>query len=183
MTEAPVKRLHWGCGRSAVSGWINSDRKAGAGIDCVADICAAPLPLESDSIDYAVSIHALQEIPMDRQVAVLAELRRVLKPGGVLRLCLPDLNKGIAAYLGKKPEHFLVPDQDASSLGGKFITHMLWYGHSRVLFTDDFVEELLKRAGFASVQHCECGQTYSPHAAITSLDNRAHESLFIEAFK
>ena len=31
---------------------------------------------------------------------------------------------------------------------------MIWYGYSRSLFTHDFVEELLERAGFTEVDHC-----------------------------
>ena len=41
------------------------------------------------------------------------ELRRVLKPGGVLRLALPDLDKGIAAYQRGDRDYFQVPDEDA----------------------------------------------------------------------
>ena len=39
-------------------------------------------------------------------VPVLKELRRTLKPGGVLRLCLPDVDKGIHAYLNGDRSHF-----------------------------------------------------------------------------
>ena len=54
--------------------------------------------MPESSIAYAVSVHALQEIPMADLVSTLRELRRVLKPGGVLRLCVPDLDKAVAAY-------------------------------------------------------------------------------------
>ena len=49
----------------------------GAGIDLSCDI-AEGLPLETGSMDYVVSIHALPEVPYDRIVPVLAELRRVM---------------------------------------------------------------------------------------------------------
>jgi len=151
-------------------------------VDVVADI-ENGLPLEDDSIDYTVSVHALQEIAYPDLVPTLRELRRVLRPGGVLRLILPDLDKGIQAYLANNPAHFLVPDEDVKSLGGKFIVHMLWYGHSRVLFTHDFVEELLLKAGFAHVVRCQPRETASAHPGIVELDNRESESLFVEAVK
>ena len=47
----------------------------------------------------------------------------------------------------------------------------------------DFVEELLLKAGFTRVEHCEFRQTQSGLAGITDLDNREHESLFVEAVK
>ena len=183
MTQPQPRRLHWGCGSSAVAGWINSDRRAARGVDVVCDIVHDALPLDTDSLDYAVSVHALQEVPLESLVAVLGELRRVLKPGGVLRLVLPDLDEGIRAYLRADRNYFLVPDEDYRSLGGKFIAHLLWYGHSRVLFTFDFVEELLQKAGFASVNRCKYRETYSSHPGIVDLDNREAESLYVEAVK
>jgi predicted SAM-dependent methyltransferase len=184
MSEAnrELRRLHWGCGNSARPGWINSDCRAIAGVNLPSDIRIG-LPLESDCIDYAVSVHALQEIPYPQLIAVLQELRRVLKPDGVLRLCLPDLDKAMQAYQRGEREHFLVPDEDAASLGGKLIVHILWYSHSRVMFTFDFIEELLTRAGFRSVRRCEFGRSDFMYSGITELDNREHESLFVEAVK
>src|SRR5205823_8128518 len=115
-----------------------SDRRPAPGVDVVCDILRDGLPFDTGGFDYAVSVHALQEVPLDRLVSVLQELRRVLKIGGVLRLILPDLEKGIRAYQRGDRAYFLVPDADYRSLGGKFIAHVLWYGHSRVLFTHDF---------------------------------------------
>lgn len=177
--EAGIRRLNWGCG-SPQPGWLNSDVRPLAGIDLVCDIRDG-LPLAGASIDYAVSVHALQEIPLPDVVPVLRELRRVLRPGGVLRLVLPDLEKGIRAYLEGDRDYFLVPDEDAASLGGKLVVHLLWYGYSRTLFTEDFVEELLRKAKFAKVRRCTCGETASPFAGIVELDSRARESLFVEA--
>jgi predicted SAM-dependent methyltransferase len=152
------------------------------GVDLICDIRDG-LPLDDDTVDYVFSIHALQEIPYKNVVGVLRELRRVIKPGGWLRLCLPDADKGIAAYLRGEREYFFVSDEDAASLGGKFVIHMLWYGHSRLLFTRDFIEELLLKAGFRQVFHAEAWETVSSYPDIIELDDRAEESLFVEAVK
>jgi hypothetical protein len=107
----------------------------------------------------------------------------VLEPGGVLRLVLPDLDKGIRAYLDEDRDYFLIPDRDARSIGGKLITQMLWYGWSRMLFTYDLVAEMLIEAGFSSVSHCSYRQTNSRFPGITELDSRERESLYAEAVK
>jgi predicted SAM-dependent methyltransferase len=180
--SSEIKRLHWGCGGWAAPGWINADARKLPGVQLVGDIHSG-LPLESDSVDYAASIHALQEIAFPKLVPVLGELRRVLKPSGILRLCLPDLQKGMAAYQRGDRDYFAVPDEDARTLSGKFIVQMLWYSYSRILFTGDFIEELLLKAGFARVDHCGYRQTHSRWNDIVSFDNRENESLFVEATK
>jgi hypothetical protein len=111
------------------------------------------------------------------------ELRRVLKPSGVLRLVLPDLGKGIHAYLHGHDDYFRVDNADVKSRGGRFIVHMLWYGSSKSLFTVDFIEELLLKAGFVQVIECEYRRTECRFSEIIELDNRENESLYIEATK
>lgn len=182
MRGTEIKRLHWGCGSWRPEGWINSDRKEGPGIDISCDIRDG-LPLDSGSIDYAVSIHALPEVPYPDLVPVLQELRRVLRPSGVLRLGLPDLDRTIQAYLRKDLSYFPIPDEEAASLGAKFVVHLIWYGYTRTFFTQDFVEELLFKAGFSQVYGCNYKETRSPYAGIVELDNREEESLFVEAIK
>jgi predicted SAM-dependent methyltransferase len=177
---AGPRRMNWGCGSWTEPGWINCDQKDGPGIDISCDIRDG-LPLEDGALDYVVSIHALPEVPLPELVPVLEELRRVLRPGGTLRLALPDLDRGIAAYQRGDRDYFLIPDEDARSVGAKFITQMLWYGYSRTLFTRDFIAEQLERAGFAEITHCAYRRTASGHPGIVELDNREDESLFVEA--
>jgi SAM-dependent methyltransferase len=176
------RRLNWGCGESGEPGWINSDLKEGPGVDISCDILDG-LPIESNTLDYVVSIHALPMISYPDLVPVLEELRRVLKPGGVLRLALPDVDKGIRAYLAGEHSYFAVPDDDARTLGGKFILHMLWFGYSVSMFTSEFAHELLERAGFEQIRDCRFGETNSEDPGITELDNREPETLFVEAVK
>lgn len=174
-----MRRLNWGCGAHVAPGWINSDIKDEPGVDLVADIRQG-LPLDTDSVDYAISIHALPEFAYPELVPALEELRRVLKPGGTLRLALPDLRRGIDAYLAGDEGYFKVPPEDASSLGGRFIVQMLWYGYSRSVFTADFALELLERSGFVDLRECAYRVTASGIPEIVELDNREDESLFVE---
>jgi predicted SAM-dependent methyltransferase len=182
LLAAGVRRLNWGCGDFPDRGWINSDIKQSPGVQIARDIRYG-LPLETGSLEYITSIHALPEIPYPDQVPTLRELRRVIEPGGVLRLVLPDLDKGIRAYLDDDRDYFLVPDEHARSIGGKLITQLLWYGWSKMLFTFDLIEEMLMDAGFSSVSRCSYRQTNSRFPGIVELDSRARESLYAEAVK
>src|SRR5205085_9193692 len=93
---ALIQRLHWGCGPITPYGWVNSDIQPGPGVDVVADIRAG-LPLPDDTFDYIPSIHTLPELSYAELDRALLELRRVLRPGGALRLSLPDFDKAIQA--------------------------------------------------------------------------------------
>lgn len=175
-----VYRMNWGCGSYVDAGWFNSDLKSDPGIDLSVDIVAG-LPLEDATFDHIVSVHALPMIPIPELLNVLGELRRVLRPGGTLRLCLPDLDKAIAAYQRNDRDYFHVPDEDESTVSGKMITQLLWYGWSTTLFTFEWTEDLLRRAGFATIARCDFGETASGYAPLCELDNRPDESFFVEA--
>lgn len=177
------KRLHWGCGPITPYGWVNSDILPLPGVDVAADILQG-LPFPANEFDVIVSIHVLPEIPYRQLDTALQELLRILKPGGTLRLSLPDLDKAIRAYLDRDVDYFfLIPDEQVECLSGKMITQLLWFGQSRCMFTAEFARELLARNGFASISPCAFRETKSPHRGITDLDDRELESLFIEAVK
>lgn len=176
-----MKRLHWGCGAIIAAGWINVDRLQEPGIDICNDIREG-LPLADESVDLIASHHALTTLPLPDVVPALAELRRVLKAGGVLRLGLPDLDRGIQAYLRQDADYFhLIPDDDARCLSGKLISLITWYGDNRTPLTWEFTEELLKRVGFRAVTRCAYLETRSRFPEIAELDNRPEESFYVEA--
>jgi SAM-dependent methyltransferase len=88
-------KLHIGCGKGLLDGWVNID------------ISPAPLamnvlwglPFKDQSVDVVFVSHLLEHLFFPRDVkAFLAELRRVLAPEGIVRLVVPDVEKCIEAY-------------------------------------------------------------------------------------
>lgn len=57
------------------------------------------LPLETGSIEVVYSSHILEHLPRAQAEDFLAEAHRVLKPGNVLHLMVPDLHKLMDQYL------------------------------------------------------------------------------------
>ena len=182
MSSEKIRRLNWGCGSTRRPGWVHSDIRDEPGIKKVADIREG-LPIASNRFDYAVSVHALQELSYRELVPALQELRRVLKPGGALRLVLPDLLKGVDAFRAGERDYFSIPDAEVERLGSKLAVQLIWYGYTRSVFTPDFIEELLLKAGFSAVAHCASNKTQSRWPEIVELDIRERESLFVEATK
>ncbi len=175
-------RLNLGCGPRAAPGWINSDILRLPGVDLSCDIRQG-LPLRGSTIDCAVAMRVLQDLAWADTRPALAELNRVLKSGGVLRLGLPDLERAMRAYLDRDADYFYVPDEDASSIGAKLIIQITWYGSVRTPFVFEFIEELLMQNGFERITRCRYKQTASLYPDIVQLDNRVRETLFVEASK
>ena len=175
-------RLNWGCGPNTAPGWLNIDRLARPGVHSAGDIRDG-LQLRNDSIDYAVAMHVIQDLGYLDIVPALVELRRALKPSGVLRLGVPDLERAIDAWRRGDARYFYIPDDEVSSLGGKLIVQATWYGSVRTPFTWDFLDELALKARFTQVRRCEFRQTHSAWPDIVALDNRERESLYVEAVK
>ena len=176
--------MNWGCGYLAGPGLDQLRHQGGPGGRHRLRHPLDGLPLESDSIDYAVSIHALLELRwLEYQAPALMELRWVLVPGGV---SAPGAARPATAGPRLPPTATATtsdPYFDAThASGGKLITQMLWYGYSKSLFTGEFVGGAAPAGGLRD-RSLRYRQTASPYAEIVELDNRPEESLFVEARK
>lgn len=82
------KRLHLGCGDKYREGWVNVDRCRDVKADHYFDV-AHYIDFDSDSFDYVYSEDFLEHLPPERTVAVMNEICRVLKPGGMMEHFVP----------------------------------------------------------------------------------------------
>ncbi len=67
-----------------------------------------PIPIQSDSVDTVLSEHFFEHIPAQYGVLLVNECLRILKPGGNLRIAVPDYGspKNKKAFLNKfDPKH------------------------------------------------------------------------------
>ena len=80
------------------AGWINYDRAPLPGVT-VCDVRLG-LPLGDNTVDVVVMSHVLEHLhPFKEAPAVLRDIKRCLKPGGVFRVAVPDLKRLTRAYL------------------------------------------------------------------------------------
>lgn len=100
-------RLNVCCGKRHREGWVNIDIAAWPGAtppDIVCDARAIPLP--NSCADELACIHGLEHFHRFEVDALIEEWKRLLKPGGLLVLELPDLIKCcrniIEGYTGPK---------------------------------------------------------------------------------
>jgi len=114
------------------------------------------LPLADRSYEVIYCSHVLEHLERGRVGEILREFRRILRPGGILRLAVPDLALIAAAYLEEfqrakrgEPEaeirHEWMTLELLDQITRKFPGgHMLRWWQSRPVMARDFV---LKRVG------------------------------------
>lgn len=75
-------KLNVGCGGNILEGWRNHD----ADMDIT-----KPLPIPSESVEFILAEHVIEHTSGPDSFRFMCEAYRILKPGGVLRICVPEL--------------------------------------------------------------------------------------------
>ncbi len=104
--------LNLGCGQQIHPDWLNVDLEAGDPRVFAHDL-RRPLPFPGASFSAVYHSHVLEHLPRREAPRFLAECWRVLEPGGILRVVVPDL-EGIVRLYVRNLEAAL--DGDADSL-------------------------------------------------------------------
>ena len=185
-----MKRGNVGCGTVQPRDWINIDRKDyGQEVlwDVQSDAFISWLPADPlRDFDLLVANHLLSCFSHHELLGnVLPNLRSALRPGGVLRILVPDAEKAIRAYMAGDTEWFPLGD-DLPDIGERLCTYLPWFGESKSIFVYEYLRGLLRDSGFISVTPAlECGQSlYAPTEwEAGSLDDRCRMSLIVEALK
>ena len=82
-------RLSIGCGRKPPEGWLGIDMRWRQADIFRCDLRAG-IPVPDSSLSAILAEHVFEHFPLDDVPTLLAECRRVLAPGGVLRAVSPD---------------------------------------------------------------------------------------------
>lgn len=93
-----INRLNVGCGRRFHEDWINVDLEPADASVIACDITRG-LPFDDNSLDAVYHSHVLEHLSPTAGQQLIAECYRVLRPGGVLRIVVPDLEQIAKLYL------------------------------------------------------------------------------------
>lgn len=129
-----MTKLNLGAGDIVIPGYINLDAKFGDAI--------YPLEKFADgSVDEIRASHVLEHFPHHQVLDVLREWVRVLKPNGVLKVAVPNLDAIIAGYQQGDPL------TQAYLMGGQVDDR----DFHKAAFNADTLSDLLRQAGLLSV--------------------------------
>ena len=174
-------------------GWISIDIEYKSNIRI--DISKEGLPFSDNEVDAIYSSHTLEHIYPDRVDFVLSEFYRVLKPGALVRIVVPDFVIAMNAYM--KGDFNFLRDK-AIPLPGCIespLQHLISWCHSYYFgidntrkfghvtgFDKDTVELLLKRAKFININRMEfavCSEIFND----CDLSSHKECSLYMEGKK
>lgn len=203
-------RINLGCGQSPTPGWTNFDNSLtvklartpaalllpgrGDYVRCVREHAIRPgnamkIPVGDGVADVLYTSHMLEHIDRREVPAFLTQARRVLKPGGVFRIVVPDLRAAVNDYIAHgDADHFIhhthmVHPKPATTFGKlKFAFFTGFRGH-QWMYDAKSLAKLLAQAGFENPQSLRPGETTIPDPGNLNLREREEGSLYMEAIR
>lgn len=102
-------KLHLGCGRRFIPGYFHVDAVEFPHVDLVHAVDQLPM-VPDESVEVIYACHVLEHYQRRAVPRVLAEWRRILKPGGTLRVAVPDFEALVELYRKtQRLEHVVGP--------------------------------------------------------------------------
>jgi predicted SAM-dependent methyltransferase len=175
-------KLHLGCGEILLPGWINVDLLE-AGADAQFDL-REDWPFENESAEYVYSEHTLEHFDFPTDVRhFLAETLRVLIPGGLTEIGVPDTAWPLAAYEDQSNEYWQLsrnlwlPPEVAAGTQLEIINyHFRLEGEHRYAWDEKTLMKELEQAGFNSIERISFDPAF--HS-----ESRRHGTLYMRARK
>ncbi|NVM20706.1 MAG: methyltransferase domain-containing protein [Desulfobacterales bacterium] len=156
-------KIHVGCGRNYLSGFVNIDANFQRKADYLLD-ARVKLPFPDDTIDFIYSCHMLEHVHITEAINMLKDWYRVLKPSGYARLTLPDFEYAIQIASKKHEAKF---PRAFDSPNGQAINFLFCDGQHKFAYAADVIEELASKIGFSKV---EAAKEVDPHIESTLME-------------
>ena len=211
------QKINVGCGTNPTPGWLNLDNSPSVllgRVPAVMTLLAATgvlrgmrldfakaaqaggvrwanarhLPVADASTEVIYSSHMLEHLEPSEARRFLAEVRRVLIPGGILRLGVPDLALMVRGYAEDKDANRFIhgtllaqpqPRSLRDRLGFLINGHR---GHAW-MYDGPSLIQLLTEEGFADVAEVRAGETKIPDPGALDLREREDETVYVEGRK
>lgn len=167
LASSHVKKLQIGSGPNTLEGWLSTDI-APASEGVIYLDATKRFPFAENTFDYVYSEHMIEHIPRNDGLFMLKECRRVLKPGGILRLSTPDLEVLLSLYFhGEDP----LSERYIKWITDRYLGKMNVYKASYVinnafrnwehqfLYDGELMEIAMQEAGFTNMRRYAPGES------------------------
>lgn len=173
--QLKLKKLHIGCGRVPLDGWINTDICVNESIKYLD--ASGIFPFKEETFQYVFSEHLFEHLDVSQGISMLNECYRVLESGGRIRISMPNLEFLVRMYNNPdEPLHrqyiewsltnfnpfvadlFPGKDYPMAFIVNNFIQN---WGH-RMVYDKATIKILLERTGFKQITFMESGKSEIP---------------------
>jgi SAM-dependent methyltransferase len=167
--RAKERRLEIGPGKERLPGFETLDFVGGRSVDYVLD-AAKRLPFKDDTFEVVYASHLLEHIPWYQTREVLAEWVRVLKPGGVLEVWVPDAAKVFETVLAADSGQCTSPPEEWRARNDEDDVYLwaagrlLWGANPeypswhKAVFTPQSLRRAMEAAGLSGVRRLEAAE-------------------------
>jgi predicted SAM-dependent methyltransferase len=175
LSTASSVRPHLASGFARLDGWLNLDL-VGAPVDAPWDLRYG-IPVPDACAEAVFSEHFYEHIPFDAALLIHQESMRVLKPGGILRVGVPDAGLLLGSYAATNDSPW------AEALPTRMLSvNALFYEYGHVMMYDaELLIALSGAVGFIGAEVREGGDSGIDPAPDT--DHRRDVTLYVEARK
>jgi hypothetical protein len=145
------------------------------------------LPLKSGSVEVLYSSHMFEHLDPEEAKLFLKEARRILCPGGIIRLAVPDIRMRAEKYVKDLDADAFIASTNMArprprSLGKKIGILVVGTRQHQWMYDGASLSRLLVAQGFTDPQILKAGETQIGDPAELNLQERSSESVYVEAF-
>jgi predicted SAM-dependent methyltransferase len=211
LEELGLPGIHCGSARQLRPGWLNTDRLHLRGLQDGNEVqrgriarveghvyylehdSREPYPCADASFQWAYSEHFIEHLSPDEVTRWLVEVRRILKPGGHLRLSTPDLQKYMTGYVDSGDGFFAehrerlgglraFADKEVPDRRAWMVNQIFYRWDHRWIFDFDEIRYVAECAGFdrAAVTRRSFNEGAVADVAAMDMPFRSDESLYVE---
>jgi len=171
-------KVHLGCGTNYIEGMLNCDSNLFRRVDLWLDL-RHPLPFPDASVAVLYTSHTLEHLFPEDALRLLREVHRVLRPDGVARIAVPDLDHAFKIARGDANSNW---PRNFADHAAQAVNYLFCDGQHKYAYNYALLASFVAEAGFGNVRQIPENGGFSPSRyGELMLGGEPEGSLVIEA--
>jgi predicted SAM-dependent methyltransferase len=146
------------------------------------------IPLPNDSVECIYTSHMIEHLSQQDSVSFLKEALRVLEPGGILRVVVPDLKRAVNSYVQTQDadafiKNILLTPPPLNTIKQKISLFFTGYRHHQWMYDEKSLSKLINATGFSKAFVHQPGETNILNHENLNLYERSEDSICVEGLK